>query len=119
MLIRDSQVSASAVNGIYNESEMTVQGTTVDGSGNCGTYNNAGVMHLTDVTVTNSTKRAVHNKGGETYLSQILIQSCGTHGVANTIATGARQENCGRRLDVSGCVTNIYNEGPGSLNDDP
>ncbi|MBR6271270.1 MAG: hypothetical protein IKR26_03870 [Lachnospiraceae bacterium] len=84
MDIRDCRGVNSGTNSIYNDKKLTVTRVSIDGAGNCGIYNAYPAdTKVTDCTIKNITKRAVHNKGGDIAISDSEIEKCGTFGLAN------------------------------------
>lgn len=115
MTLTGSTITDSGTNGIYNAAVFNGEGLTISNAGNCGVYNvNPGKLTLTDSSIEDSVKRGVHNKGGKVELDTVNIQTCGTHGIANTVDDF---KNAGtltaKNISVSGAKTNVYNEAAG------
>lgn len=115
MTLSDTKISGSGTNGIYNAGNFTGKDLTVENSGNCGVYNiYPGDLSLSDSTVANSTKRGVHNAGAKATLTNVTVDTCGTHGIANTVDKSGNSGTVdAKNVTVSNATTNVYNEGKG------
>lgn len=115
MTLSDSKISVSGTNGIYNTGSFTGKALTVNSSDNCGVYNlYPGKLTLSGSVITNSTKRGVHNAGATATLTDVTVDTCGTHGVANTVDKNGNPGTVNAKsITVCNTTTNVYNEGAG------
>lgn len=115
MALSDSVITTSGTNGIINYADFTGEDLTITGSGNCGVYNvKPGDLKLTDSLIEDSTKRGVHNKGGIVTLNTVQIDTCGTHGIANTVDDYSNPGTVNAtNVTICGAKTSVYNEGAG------
>lgn len=115
MKLTDSQIDGSGTNGIYNAGTFTGSNLTVADSGNCGIYNiDNGDLTLSKSVITDSEKRGVHNVGGTVSINTVTIDTCGSHGIANTVnEDGKAGSITAKKVTVCNAKTNVYNEGSG------
>ena len=115
MVLTESEICHCGTNAIYNNGTLEASKLNVHDTSSQGIYNiSPGKLNVTDCDFKDLGKRGIHNEGGKIEGSNITITNCGTFGLANnTDEYGKKGTIDMSNISISGCRTNVYNQGKG------